>query len=47
MHAEARSVALQRFADRTSQDPLAMLCEDDPFLSYAPLRTMDLQVDAF
>ena len=47
LHAESRSVSLQHFADRTSQDPLAMLCEDDPFLSYAPLRTMDLQVDAF
>ena len=46
-HAQTRLLALQRFAERSSQDPVAMLCEDDPFISYAPLRMMDIQVDAF
>jgi len=42
---ETRLITLSRFADRTAHDPLAMLCEDDPFLSYAPVRVQDLVVD--
>ena len=41
---ETRLITLSRFADRTAHDPLAMLCEDDPFLSYAPVRVQDLVV---
>ena len=41
---DTRLITLSRFADRTSHDSLAMLCEDDPFLSYAPVRTQNLAV---
>ena len=40
-HAQVREQAIARFKDRCQRDPLAMLSEDDPRLTFAPMRTID------